>query len=378
MNHLLDTVRDRRLRQVLESDYVELQLALSNGMNKASLVLAGGIVEAVLINYLLVIGYKHPPKDADPKNMQLADLISACEAEGALTPETASHCQILKSYRNLIHPGRSARSDELADRSRADVAEKLVERVIRDVEERACKRPEWAAEAVLRFARSIDVLDPELAISRKVRALPSAEVARLVVDVLPDRFAAEVDDVWSDDDEDHDPDDFRLPIMWCFRAGWSMVPTSVKADAARRLLRELDEGRPFPEAWLCTFFDADLLAALEDSERDDLVTYVLQVLPRTDFLSPLNGVGPYLSPSAAAELVSMLTGKIATTIGIFRRAPTEILESEVPRLPVESVDAARRALDEAVDIWAARPEDAAYLSGLRYKIWPLEDGDIPR
>ena len=35
---------------MLERDFLELQVALLDGMNKASLVFAGGLVEAVLIN----------------------------------------------------------------------------------------------------------------------------------------------------------------------------------------------------------------------------------------------------------------------------------------------------------------------------------------
>ena len=37
--------------------------------------------------------------------MQLTDLIIACEEEGALTAETVALCNVLKHYRNLIHPG---------------------------------------------------------------------------------------------------------------------------------------------------------------------------------------------------------------------------------------------------------------------------------
>src|SRR5665647_1125198 len=47
MNPLFNTIRGPRLRQVLESDYTELHVALKDGLSKAGLVLAGGIVAAV-------------------------------------------------------------------------------------------------------------------------------------------------------------------------------------------------------------------------------------------------------------------------------------------------------------------------------------------
>ena len=187
---MFDTVRDRRLRRTLESDYRELQLALLNGLSKASLVLAGGIVEAVLVDFLLVVGYRST-RGTDPTDMQLAELIRAGTDEGALSQETASLCHVLKQYRNLIHPGRLAREGESVDLSQAEVAEKLVQRVVTDVGRRASARPEWAADHVLE-AVTIACGDPAV-IDRKLTALSASELERLLVAVIPDCFAERFD-----------------------------------------------------------------------------------------------------------------------------------------------------------------------------------------
>lgn len=379
MNPRFSTVRDPRLRQVLESDYAELQLAHENQMSKASLVLAGGIVEAVLINYLLVIGYALPPKGTDPKNMQLGDLITACEAEGALTPETAALCHVLKHYRNMIHPGRSVRNDELADQSRAGVAERLVERVVADVAERARKRPEWAAEAVLEVAMDPALVEFDVAIRRQVRRLSQSEAERLVVNVLPDWFATRLpakstDEHWIE---------VTAVCRSCQCAGLGVVSAPVKVQAARRLLRELEKDSEDTADWLEAFFTSDLMEALDEAEREDLFSFVLQSWEWILFdgsTLQLDGIGPYLSAREVQDLVFDLAECLIADgeREHVREWASRTLLGEMPCLRSESTDAARQAMDAAVVRSASQPGDAARLSELRYRIWPLEDKDIPR
>lgn len=379
MNPLFNTVRDPRLRQVLESDNAELQLALENQISKASLVLAGGIVEAVLINFLLVIGYKHAPKGTEPKNMQLGDLITACEQEGALAAETVALCQVLKEYRNLIHPGRSVRNEELADEARAKVAEQLVERVVGQVDNRARRRAEWAAEATLDAILALDNWNTEVAARRHLRTLSASEAERLVVELLPDRFAWELsaepgiaEDPWIA---------FAELSRDCFRVGMTMVSPPTRAEAARRLMRELEKDPAHASEWLVVFFSPDLLAVLEEGEREDCLGFVLesvQAMLHGDWsIGLLRGVGPYLPASDARQVAGILTRVLVCGPDYRREWAEQTLLDEMPRLPSSSKDAARELMDKAID-GATQPEDAASLSELRYEIWPLEDSEIPR
>lgn len=379
MNPLFYTVRDPRLRRVLESDYAELQLALKSQMSKASLVLAGGIVEAVLINYLLVIGYEHPPKGIDPRSMQLGDLIAACEQEGALTAETATFCQVLREYRNLIHPGRSVRMEVLADDSRVKVAEQLVERVLGQVDERARRRPEWAAEAALDAILNGDRGDGDAAARYRLRRLSPSEAERLVVEVLPERFALELS---AEPDIHEDPwIEFAELSRACFWVGMTMVSAPAKTEAARRLMRELENDPANASEWLVFFFSPDLLAVLDEEERRDCLGFVLEsveeMLHGDWHIGLLRDVGPYLSASDARQVAHILTRVMIHGPDDRREWAEETLLKEMPRLPAESKDAARDVLDKAIH-GATQPEHAAALGGLRYKIWPLEDSEIPR
>ena len=373
---MFDTVRDRGLRRALESDYRELQLALLNGLSKASLVLAGGIVEAVLVDFLLVVGYRST-RGTDPTDMQLAELIRAGTDEGALSQETASLCHVLKQYRNLIHPGRLAREGESVDLSQAEVAEKLVQRVVTDVGRRASARPEWAADHVLE-AVTIACGDPAV-IDRKLTALSASELERLLVAVIPDCFAERLPGA---DPEDEDYANFIAVCDMTYRAAAERASGSVRAEAARRLLRDLENDSEDAAAdWLGVFFSAALLEDLDGEERAALLSYVLQVTGSPYADSPpvsLQGVGPYLAPTEAAALAHLLSYKAAGERGRRSEYAQLLMAEEFPALTEVAQASAREAMDAVIRDSRIASDKAVELSELRYRLWPLEDEEIPR
>src|SRR5690349_13104685 len=101
-------------------------------------VLAGSIIEAVLVDYL--IATRDPVKSSrhasqkDPMQMMLGELIVVCKDEGILSLRSAELSTVVKDYRNLIHPGRVVRLQETVDEQGAKVAEALVEMIVKDVE----------------------------------------------------------------------------------------------------------------------------------------------------------------------------------------------------------------------------------------------------
>jgi len=106
------------LRQCLESDYKELRACLKAEAWKAVHVLAGSIVEAVLIDALGSAG-------VDPKRLEsesLAGLISLAKDNSIVDDEAVDLSTVIRKYRNLIHPGRTKRLAKTPDRSGAIVA----------------------------------------------------------------------------------------------------------------------------------------------------------------------------------------------------------------------------------------------------------------
>jgi hypothetical protein len=131
----LTFITDTALRDSIRMDLSTATSALHNGEWKASTVLAGGVVEALLLWAIqrdpkLLAGVK---KKGAPEDWGLAVLIDVAEQLKLLQPNTASQARLAKDFRNLIHPGRAQRTKEVCDRGTALTALAAAELVVRDL-----------------------------------------------------------------------------------------------------------------------------------------------------------------------------------------------------------------------------------------------------
>ncbi len=144
----LDFISDQELIESLRTDISTINTALSNGEWKATTVLAGSVVEALLLWAL----QQHPPENVldaagilvaintlrrNPGgNLETWDLHSYIEVAAEpdlISEETATQARLAKDFRNLIHPGRELRLGQTCDRGTALAALAAVEFVIRDL-----------------------------------------------------------------------------------------------------------------------------------------------------------------------------------------------------------------------------------------------------
>src|SRR6266568_5292644 len=124
-------------RSSVESDARELEQCVSAGAWKAAHVLAGSIVEAILVDYLAALKYKKQ----DPLKMSLVDAVAACQELKVLSDKTVGLSHAIRSYRNLIHPGRVVRLNEKVDEHGAKIAAELVKVIADEVSEQGCNSP---------------------------------------------------------------------------------------------------------------------------------------------------------------------------------------------------------------------------------------------
>ena len=144
-----DFINGEGFRRTLEADYKELEAAMKVEAWKAVHVLAGSIIEAVLADYLIASGYqKRYPKE-DPLRMELKDLISTCSKEKVLTEATEQLSQVIRGYRNLIHPGRIERENERVSEHGAVIARALVNLIVEDVSTRKSASYGYTAEQIV-------------------------------------------------------------------------------------------------------------------------------------------------------------------------------------------------------------------------------------
>lgn len=142
----LTFILDDQLRDVLETDLGSVETALQHGEWKAATVLAGSVVEALLLWATSQRGStafeecfrKSFPseKRIDPKHPQewhLHHLIDVAKSLKIVGDRTAEAATLAKDFRNLIHPGRTERLNMRANRATAHSAVAAIHHVLGDL-----------------------------------------------------------------------------------------------------------------------------------------------------------------------------------------------------------------------------------------------------
>ena len=106
-------VSDRQYRAVLEKDYAEVVKCVEAGAVKAAATLAGSIVEALLTDYLLDKNHtkvRIKGKNVEIERAGLSALNEFCRSSRFITERVYHLIEVIRDYRNLIHPARATRS----------------------------------------------------------------------------------------------------------------------------------------------------------------------------------------------------------------------------------------------------------------------------
>jgi hypothetical protein len=141
-------VSDTDLRTNLRNDIGAIYRALSNGEWKATTILAGSAIEALLLWDL----QNRPPSEVSaaltklstksvfdkkvPTNLEdwaLHHYIEVSAEIGRIVSGTAIEARLTKNFRNLIHPGKSQRLGQKCDRGTAYASVAALEHVVRDL-----------------------------------------------------------------------------------------------------------------------------------------------------------------------------------------------------------------------------------------------------
>jgi hypothetical protein len=147
----LSFISDKDLRETLRTDIASANRSLSVADWKGCTVLAGSVVEALLLWVLEDYEGKKPGevqvtakilvsnsvfKQAAPSDLSfwnLHQLTEVCRHMKLITETTAAQCRIAKEFRNLIHPGRASRLSQRCNLGTALSALAAVEHVIGDL-----------------------------------------------------------------------------------------------------------------------------------------------------------------------------------------------------------------------------------------------------
>ena len=136
-------IADPDFRETIRQDISSTNQALANSEWKATTVLAGSVIEALLLNAILKLKDKNPKEFERVRNKVIKDkrlgetlskklsdkptgrewglhqYIYFTFSAGIISETTAKECLLTKDFRNLIHPGRAERRQQKCDRGTA-------------------------------------------------------------------------------------------------------------------------------------------------------------------------------------------------------------------------------------------------------------------
>jgi hypothetical protein len=128
------------LRRVVEADLRELNVLRASAASKAIFVIAGSLIEGVLVDVLnlrpdlaeqlLKKGHPKWPKDAG-----LSDLIDGAVRFNLIQPSVVGSLQVLKDYRDLVHPVNMSTTKLRARPDTAGLVLQALNVILQDLEE---------------------------------------------------------------------------------------------------------------------------------------------------------------------------------------------------------------------------------------------------
>jgi hypothetical protein len=372
-----DFITQKDLRASLEADFKEMASCLETGCWKAVHVLAGSMIEALLVDYLLASNM--PAGAQDPLAMTLADLISVCRKERVISQKAADLCNVVKHYRNLIHPGRSVRLNEKIDEPGAKIALSLVEIIVTEISKARSESYGYTAEQIVAKIKR----DPSVVAILKhiLKSTNELELERLLLEVLPQSY---LDHALNVHDGPFEPEDRVLPALQiCFRQALSLVSNEVKKTVIKRFISILKEGDSFTvNTYGAAFFKAIDLQHLSDEESIIVKEHLFSRLKEevsSSHLQMLDGIGIFIEEKEIEEFVdSLIRAVIWGTPDSLRNEAESRLESEY----YLTNEIASKRIIRRLNNWITHFEHriqtafATKISDLRSKI-ESKDADIP-
>lgn len=130
-------VGNEKLRQILLRDFKELNLCHEQSAIKATLIMAGTVLEALLLDALLskeTLAKSHAKKgEGDLKGWNLENLLEVALELYGINRMVFEMSWPVRKMRNLIHPGKELRQESNFDQSEATIAINVINIVIRDL-----------------------------------------------------------------------------------------------------------------------------------------------------------------------------------------------------------------------------------------------------
>lgn len=294
---IFDYITSDEFRKSLEADYQEMNLCFTAGTWKAVHVLAGSIIEAVLLDYIVAENFV---SHDEALKMDLGSAIILCKDKKVISTRTSDLSSVIKSYRNLIHPGRIIRLNEHVDKNSAEVAKALVSIVVDEIERQKRERYGFTAEQIVAKIRRDSSADT--IISHIIKQTNPAEIEKLLIKVLPNAY---MDYLQEFDTIDYLPTSFSI----CFRNSFEQASDHLKQKVAQNFVKIIkEESDQYLFAYGKLFFRASDMQYLSKDDIEITKNYLFGRLENDleGWLSTITGIGNFISDDEVNKFVDTL------------------------------------------------------------------------
>jgi hypothetical protein len=295
---LFDFISNEQFRNSLDSDYGELAKCIEASAWKAAHVLAGSLVEAVLLDYLMSTEYPKRTKE-DPLRFDLGKVISTCRAEKIISERVEDLSTVVRDYRNLIHPGRTVRVGESVDGESASVAKSLVVLISNEITAKRKAAYGFTAEQIV--AKVVSDPSNTVVLTHLLKTANRHEMQMLLLKALPKRYQVAESD-W----------DVSLSeaLKSCFRLAFKVANDDIKRQVAAEFVRVLkNEGEAVIRSYEGGLF---IGSEFDHFDSDSLALVKAHFLARMkqdltiDLLRAIEGLEKHILPSEVVEFLDPL------------------------------------------------------------------------
>ena len=339
-----DFITDKDFRTILEADQKEIRQCAESKAWKAVHVLAGSIIEAVLIDYL--IAEKHISHDGALK-MDLGKAIKLAAEKSIISEKTAALSSVIKEYRNLIHPGRSIRMAETTSAASARIAESLVEMILTEIEGRKRSNYGYTAEQIVSKIEQDSFVGAIL--NHLLEDLNRSEAERLLLKIIPERYMDELEDPFRG--EEH----VLTSLVDLFRTAYDKADDRLQARVGQEFVQILKEERQeFIFAYSRAFFRMSDLQHLSAADiqlvKSHFFARIKSYEDDRELILAFSGIGKYILPDEVSSFVDPLVRTMC------RGSDKDTLRAARERIIDESLEMeeeVRRKLNARLDQWIA-------------------------
>ncbi|MGS0572474.1 hypothetical protein [Xanthomonas oryzae] len=350
---LFDYITDDKFKSLIVSDYTELQLCKKAGAWKSVHVLAGGIVEALLIDYLSWTDRSEQKNEALLK-MMLAEAITRCHKDGVISERTSQLCSVVKSYRNLIHAGKMIRkNEETPDKSSATVAAALVDMIAREIGTYRSSKHGLSASQILSKVCSDDYASDIL--EHLLEDVSEKEKETLLTRLFPEAIEYI---------ENNEAPLLKRRISTAFRITLHSSGKKLRASVALNFYEMVrTESSEKIRNYQNNFFRVDDILDIEESKRPIIIERLITSLPiihSTSSLLATKGLGSFLKREYdISRWLKPIILTIVNGTSEDHAGATEEILGEVVQMKSNTTEIVLKSLRKARDDYSKKNNDDA-------------------